>query len=164
MTDTIAVTGVVATPPSIISTGDDLHITSFRLASTQRRFDRARDRWVDGETNWFTVTTFRQLAENVGTSVVKGDKVVVTGRLRVRDWENGEKKGTNVDIEAVAVGHNLAWGTTTFTKATPASNAADADDDPAAVETESDDAFVGESVAGSADGPAFAETSARAPF
>jgi single-strand DNA-binding protein len=116
MSDTIAVTGVVATPPNPISTGDGLKITSFRLASTQRRFDRGRDRWVDGETNWYTVTTFRQLAINVGNSVVKGDKVVVTGRLRVREWESGEKKGINVDIEADSVGHDLAWGTTSFTR------------------------------------------------
>jgi single-strand DNA-binding protein len=121
MTDTIAVTGIVATQPNVISTGDDLKITSFRLASTQRRFDRGRDRWVDGDTNWYTVTTFRQLAVNVGTSVVKGDKVVVTGRLRIRDWESGDKKGINVDIEADSVGHDLAWGTTTFTRAHPAS-------------------------------------------
>jgi len=167
MTDTIAVIGVVATPPSIISTGDDLRITSFRLASTQRRFDRARDRWIDGETNWYTVTAFRQLAVNIGTSVVKGDKVVVTGRLRVRDWENGDKKGTNVDIEAVAVGHNLAWGTTTFTKAAPASTSADqaaADQSAAESEIDGDDEYRGEPASGGIDGPLFAESPTSAPF
>ena len=116
MTDTIAVSGVVATTPRPIGSSDDLKITSFRLASAQRRFDKSRDRWVDGETNWYTVTAFRQLASNVANSVVKGDRVVVTGRLRIRDWENGEKSGTNVDVEADAVGHDLAWGTTSFTR------------------------------------------------
>lgn len=118
MTDTIAVSGVVATPPSIISKTDDLTVVSFRLASTQRRFDKGRDRWVDTGTNWYSITAFRQLAVNVDRSVLKGDKVVVTGKLRVRDWENGEKKGTNVDIEASSIGHDLAWGTTTFVKST----------------------------------------------
>ena len=119
MTDTIAVSGVVATPPSIISKSDDLTVVSFRLASTQRRFDKGRDRWVDTGTNWYSITAFRQLAVNVDRSVLKGDKVVVTGKLRVRDWENGEKKGTNVDIEASSIGHDLAWGTTTFVKSSP---------------------------------------------
>jgi len=123
MSDTIAVSGIVATPPNPISTADGLRITSFRLASTQRRFDRGRDRWIDGETNWYTVTAFRQLAVNVNDSVVKGDKVVVTGRLRVREWQNGDKKGINVDIEADAVGHDLAWGTTSFTRVSHSSAA-----------------------------------------
>jgi len=158
MTDTIAVSGIVATPPSIISTGNELRITSFRLASTQRRFDRGRDRWVDGETNWYTVTTFRQLAVNVGTSVLKGDKVVVTGRLRIRDWDNGEKKGTNVDIEASSVGHDLAWGTTTFTKV---SSAAPVADEPAPGPEEE---FPSEIDDDEASAPVFAESPATAPF
>ena len=116
MTDTIAISGIVATDPNPVSTKDDLAITSFRLATKQRRFDPGRGRWIDGETNWYSVTAFRQLAANIMASVIKGDKVIVTGKLRIRDWVNGEKRGTNVDIEAIAVGHNLAWGTTTFTK------------------------------------------------
>ncbi|GAB3605996.1 single-stranded DNA-binding protein [Conyzicola nivalis] len=158
MTDTIAVTGIVATQPNVISTGDDLKITSFRLASTQRRFDRARDRWVDGETNWYTITTFRQLAVNVGTSVVKGDKVVVTGRLRIRDWESGDKKGINVDIEADSVGHDLAWGTTTFTKA---HSAAHAPVDPPARES---DEFPDANDGGATSDPAFGETPREPAF
>lgn len=116
MSDTIAISGFVATPPHTITAAGDLTITSFRIASNQRRFDRGRDRWIDGETNWYTVTTFRQLASNVATSVVKGDRVVVTGRLRVREWEAGEKSGTNVEIEADSLGHDLTWGTTSFTR------------------------------------------------
>jgi hypothetical protein len=51
MSDTITLTGIVATLPRAITTGEGLAITSFRLASSQRRFDRAQERWVDGETN-----------------------------------------------------------------------------------------------------------------
>ena len=116
MTDTITLTGLVATIPRNLVTSDKLVITSFRLASTQRRFDRGRNRWVDADTNWYTITTFRQLAVNVQHSVVKGDRVVVTGRLRIREWDTGERTGTTVDIEADAVGHDLSWGTTAFTR------------------------------------------------
>jgi single-strand DNA-binding protein len=168
MTDTIAVSGIVATQPNVISTGDDLKITSFRLASTQRRFDRGRDRWVDGDTNWYTVTTFRQLAVNVGTSVVKGDKVVVTGRLRIREWESGEKKGINVDIEADSVGHDLAWGTTTFTKAHSAATPSEPparESDEFASPREHAVEHAGESPFGEAPRePAFSEAVADAPF
>jgi single-strand DNA-binding protein len=69
-----------------------------------------------GETNWYTVTAFRQLAQNVGSSVQKGDRVVVTGRLKIRKWESGQREGMVVEIDAEAIGHDLAWGTSTFTR------------------------------------------------
>ena len=120
MSDTITLTGLVATTPKQIVTGDGLAITSFRLASTQRRFDRTEQKWVDGETNWFTVTAFRQLASNVVSSVQKGHRIVVTGRLRVRDWKTDERTGTSVDIDAEAIGHDLSWGTAQFTRSASA--------------------------------------------
>jgi single-strand DNA-binding protein len=86
------------------------------MASTHRRFDRTTKKWVDGETNWYTITAFRQLAINVAGSVSKGERVVVSGKLRVRDWDNGERAGTSVEIEAEAIGHDLTWGTSTFTR------------------------------------------------
>src|SRR5688500_14515267 len=64
MSDNIAITGVVGTDPHHHVTGQGLPITSFRLASTQRYFDRAKGSWEDGETNWYTVSAFRQLASN----------------------------------------------------------------------------------------------------
>ena len=106
MTDTITLTGLVATTPRHVTTSANLPITSFRLASTQRRFDRAQNKWIDAETNWYTITMFRQLALNAGASIKKGDRVVVSGRLRLRDWQSGEKAGTNVDVEADALGHD----------------------------------------------------------
>ena len=84
MTDHISLTGVVATTPRSLRTAEGLAITSFRLASAQRRWDRAAGTWSDGETNWYTVTCFRSLAENAAASVAKGERVVVAGRLRVR--------------------------------------------------------------------------------
>ncbi|KRE30195.1 single-stranded DNA-binding protein [Agromyces sp. Soil535] len=129
MTDNITVTGVVGGDPRVYVTTQGLAITSFRLASTRRYFDRAKGTWEDGETNWYTVSGFRQLAHNAAASVHKGDRVVVHGRLRLRAWENGEKSGTAIEIEADSIGHDLAWGTTTLTKVRRESTA-DADPSP----------------------------------
>lgn len=116
MSEHIAVTGLVATTPRHLVTQDGLPITSFRLASSQRRFDRGQNKWIDGETNWYTVTTFRQLAINGSSSISKGDRVIVSGKLHVRDWDNGERAGTSVEVEADALGHDLSWGTASFTR------------------------------------------------
>ena len=114
MSEIVTVSGLVATTPRHLVTQDGLPITSFRLAASHRRFDRKENKWIDGETNWFTVTAFRQLAINSAGSVSKGERVLVTGKLRVRDWDNGERAGTSVEVEADAIGHDLTWGTATF--------------------------------------------------
>ncbi|TFC06840.1 single-stranded DNA-binding protein [Cryobacterium mannosilyticum] len=120
MSDIITVTGIVATTPRHVVTSTGLAITTFRLASGQRRFDRAKQSWVDAETNWYTVSTFRQLAHNVVRSVRRGEHVVVAGRLRIRDWHNADKNGTAVEIEADSVGHDLTWCTTISQRAAAA--------------------------------------------
>jgi single-strand DNA-binding protein len=125
MTDSITITGTVGTDPHHHVTTQGLPITSFRLASTRRYFDRAKGSWEDGETNWYTVSAFRQLASNTSQSIRKGERVVVFGRLRLRAWETGEKSGTAVEIEADAIGHDLSWGVASYTKVRSA-RAADA--------------------------------------
>jgi single-strand DNA-binding protein len=116
MSDQYSVTGLVATTPRHLVTQDGLPITSFRLAASLRKFDRTLNRWVEAETNWFTITSFRQLAVNASMSISKGDRILVMGRLRVRDWDNGERAGTSVEIEAESIGHDLVWGSTTYTR------------------------------------------------
>ena len=147
MSEHLTVAGLVATTPRHLVTQDGLPITSFRLASSQRRFDRAQNKWIDGETNWYTITAFRQLAINSAGSVSKGDRIIVSGKLRVRDWDNGERAGTSVEIEADGIGHDLSWGSSSFTRTVLVREAEpedggensqdeDADDLPAADDTE----------------------------
>jgi single-strand DNA-binding protein len=117
MSDTITLTGLVATTPRHLVTSEALAITSFRLASTQRRYDTASQKWVDTETNWYTITAFRELATHVVGSVIKGQRVIITGNLRVRDWESGDRAGTTVEVDAETIGHDLRYGTSTFIRA-----------------------------------------------
>lgn len=123
MSDSITLTGIVATDPRHVVTGTGLHITSFRFASNQRKYDRETGTWSDGDTNWYTVSTFRQLASNVVGSVHKGQRLLVTGRLRVREWTAGDKTGTSVEIDADSLGHDLTWGSSVFTRTAPSASA-----------------------------------------
>jgi single-strand DNA-binding protein len=118
MSELVSVTGLVATTPRHIVSADGLPITSFRLASSYRKFDRDKMRWVDGETNWYTITAFRTLAMNTASSISKGERIFVYGKLNIRDWDNGERSGTSVEIEALTLGHDLCWGTSTMIRTT----------------------------------------------
>jgi single-strand DNA-binding protein len=112
----IVVTGLVATTPRHLVTADGLPITSFRLASGVSRWDNTKGEWTTAETNWFTITSFKTIAVNTAVSISKGDRVFVSGVLRVRDWDNGERAGTSVEIEADTLGPDLTWGQCNFTR------------------------------------------------
>jgi len=86
----------------------------FRFAVTPRRWDRAKEVWADGHTSFYTVWAWRALAQNLTGSVAVGEPLVVHGRLKVREEELEGQRRTFVDIEAVAVGHDLTRGTTAF--------------------------------------------------
>ena len=116
MSDSITVIGTVATDPRHVTTDEQLEVTTFRLASAQRRFDRKQQKWVDGGTNWYTIVAFRQLASNAAQSVHKGDRVIAHGRPRIRDWATEDRSGTTVEIEVDGLGHDLLWGRTEYTK------------------------------------------------
>ncbi|NQX27607.1 single-stranded DNA-binding protein [Microbacteriaceae bacterium VKM Ac-2854] len=116
MTDTVTLVGVIGTDPKRIDTAGGVMV-SFRLVSSQRRFDRTTNKWVDGAPNWYSVNVFRELAKNALASFARGDRVLVAGRLSVRPWEAGPKSGTDVVVTADALGHDLTWGTSSYTKA-----------------------------------------------
>ncbi|MFC8535290.1 single-stranded DNA-binding protein [Streptomyces sp. NPDC057249] len=86
----------------------------FRFAVTPRRWDRAKEVWADGHTSFYTVWAWRTLAANLTGSVAVGEPLVVHGRLKVREEELEGQRRTFVDIEAVAVGHDLTRGTAAF--------------------------------------------------
>jgi single-strand DNA-binding protein len=112
--DTITLTGLVATEPHQTGTSGNFPVAGFRLLSFQSHFDRAKNAWVDDDPNWYDVSAFRRLAVNVLASVSKGHRVIVTGRLRIRDWEASGRSGTNIDVNADSVGHDLSWGRTSY--------------------------------------------------
>ena len=117
MSEQITIRGLVATSPRAIATESGLAVTTFRLAAPSRRFDFESARWVSDQTNWYTVSTFRRLAENVAQSVSKGDRILVHGRIKIRDWDNGERSGTAVEIDADSLGPDLVFGTASLERA-----------------------------------------------
>jgi single-strand DNA-binding protein len=116
MTDNITVRGFVASEIRSSTTPGGVATASFRLGSTDRRFDRSSNTWVDGNTNWFTVQGYRQLAGNIGCSIRKGQRVIIVGRLKMRSWEKDGRIYHVAEIDAESVGHDLMWGSANFTR------------------------------------------------
>lgn len=100
------------------TTSGDPYVT-FRFASTVRRRKPGSTEFFDAGTSFVDVIAFRQLALNVAASVTKGAPLVVHGRMRVEQWTNGDRRGTNVEIEALSVGPDLRRGTSIFTRTGP---------------------------------------------
>lgn len=114
MSEQITVSGLVATDVKKHETADNLLMCTFRLAANTRRFDATKNTWTTTSTNWFTIVCFRQLAKNVLDSVSKGDRVVIQGKLKIRDWDNGERSGTSIEIDADHIGLDLNFGVSSF--------------------------------------------------
>ncbi|GAB3566570.1 hypothetical protein GCM10027405_25750 [Arthrobacter alkaliphilus] len=148
MNDIITVRGFVATEPKSSTTPAGTGTASFRLGSTERKFDRSNDVWVDGHTNWFRVQAFRHLAGNIGCSVKKGQRVIVVGKLKLREWEHDGRIYRAADIVAESVGHDLMWGSANFIRTTGSSSP---QNQPAAPEVEPDNPWP--SVEEDGDGP-----------
>ncbi|GAB3602026.1 single-stranded DNA-binding protein [Microbacterium aureliae] len=116
MTDTITLIGNVATDPVLKTLPGGAAVAEFRLATTHRRYDGSSGAWVDAGTNFYTVSAYRRLGEHAAASLHRGERVIVSGRLKVRQWETDTARGTSVDIDAEGLGHDLMWGVSAFTK------------------------------------------------
>lgn len=112
----ITVIGTVATPPDLQATNRGTPYAAFRLAQTERRFNPRTNRWEDGTTSWYSVTCWRSWAENVAQSLRVGDPVVVSGRLKVREFKVEGEARRQAEIDATTVGHDIRRGISSFTK------------------------------------------------
>lgn len=114
----ITVVGNVLTAPEWRrTTVSGTFVLSFKLASTSRRYDRERGAWTDGDHLRVRVVCWRRLGENVSMSVQLGDPVIVQGRLYSRDWVDDQgTRRTTYELDAVAVGHDLARGVDKFAR------------------------------------------------
>jgi single-strand DNA-binding protein len=91
-------------------------VVNFRVASNERRFDKATGGWRDGETLYVGVSAWRQLAENIHASFVMGDPIMVRGRLYTRSYEKDGRRQSITELEADAVGPDLARSTAAVTR------------------------------------------------
>jgi single-strand DNA-binding protein len=104
----VTITGNLTDDPDLKVLANGSAVVNFRLAVTARVRDG--DTWRDGDTSYFRVNAWRQLAEHTADSLGKGDRAVVIGRLKSRSWEtpDGDKRSV-VEVEADEVAPSLRW-------------------------------------------------------
>jgi len=134
MSNTTTLSGNLTRDPEIRYTREGQASANFGLAVNRRWQTRGSDEWEEA-TSFFDVVCWRDLAENVALSLVKGSRVIVTGRLEQRTWENdaGERR-SRVEVSADDVGPSLRFATAEVTKAerrVPDDEALDGSSDPA---------------------------------
>jgi single-strand DNA-binding protein len=111
----ITVVGFVALDPHFEVLASGTSLMSLRIGSTPRRFDRDLGQWRDEDPMYLTVSCWRSLADNLQACELKrGDPVVVTGKLRIREYTKDGERRFSAQIEATTVGHDLSRGVARF--------------------------------------------------
>lgn len=105
MTDTqITVVGNLTGDPELRFTPGGTAVANFTVASTPRTYDKQTQQWVDGEALFVRCRVWRDYAENVAESLTKGARVIVTGKLKARSYQDrdgNQRTAWEVDVEEV---------------------------------------------------------------
>jgi single-strand DNA-binding protein len=117
--NTVTLVGNATRDPELRYTAGGAATASFGLAVNRRWQNRQTQEWEE-QVSFFNVVAWREMAENIGETITKGTRVVVTGRLEQRSWETpqGEKR-TVVEVVADEIGPSLRWATATVTRNAP---------------------------------------------
>jgi single-strand DNA-binding protein len=116
--NTITLRGFVTAEPKFWQgTPTQTPVAEIRLGSTPRRLNRTTGEWEDGDTSYYTVKCWRRLAVNVKGSLRKGDMILVRGKVVMRTWvDDQQRTRVQMQVEADAVGHDLAYGWSHFNR------------------------------------------------
>ena len=113
----ITVIGNLTADPELRFTPSGAAVANFTVASTPRTFDKQTNEWKDGEALFLNCSVWRQAAENAAESLVRGMRVIVSGRLKARSYETREgEKRTVFEIDVDEVGPSLKYATAKVSK------------------------------------------------
>ncbi|MFM7534904.1 MAG: single-stranded DNA-binding protein [Acidimicrobiales bacterium] len=106
---TVTLVGNLTRDPELRFTQGGRAIATLGLAVSRRY--QVNNEWQE-QTSFFNVVAWGQLGENAASSLSKGTRVLVTGRLEQRSYEtqDGEKRSV-VEVIADEIGPSLRWAT-----------------------------------------------------
>jgi single-strand DNA-binding protein len=110
-------TGNLTDNPDVKFTRSGAAYAKFTVAYTPRFYDKTKNEWRDGEPLFLNCTAWRDLATNIGESLGKGARVIVTGRLRQNRWETKEgEKRSMIVLDVDDIGPSLRFASATVKK------------------------------------------------
>lgn len=114
--NTVVLVGNVTRDPELRFTPTGAATASFGLAVNRKWQNRQTQEWEE-QVSFFDVVCWREMAENVGESLARGSRVIVTGRLEQRTWEtpDGDKR-SKIELVADEIGPSLRWATAQIAK------------------------------------------------
>jgi single-strand DNA-binding protein len=114
---TLTITGNLTTDPELRFTGTGTAVAAFTVAASRRVYDQATGQWQDGDTLFLRCSAWRELADHAAESLTKGTRVIVTGRLKQRQYETTEgDKRTVYEVDVEDLGPSLKWATAKIAK------------------------------------------------
>ena len=114
--NTVTIVGNLTRDPELRFTPSGQATATFGVAVNRSWTDRNTNERKE-QTSFLDVVTWGQLAENAAQSLTRGTRVVVSGRLDQRSWENQEgEKRSKIEITADEVSPSLRWATVEITK------------------------------------------------
>jgi single-strand DNA-binding protein len=114
----ITVVGNLTADPELRYTQGGLAVANFTIASTPRTFDRQANDWKDGDALFLRASCWREFAEHVAGSLTKGSRVIATGRLKQRNYDDRDgNKRTAIELEVDEIGPSLRYATAQVTRA-----------------------------------------------
>ncbi|MDQ1111873.1 single-strand DNA-binding protein [Microbacterium testaceum] len=119
----ITVVGNLTADPELRYTQNGLPVANFTIASTPRTFDRQANEWKDGEALFLRASVWREFAEHVAGSLTKGSRVIASGRLKQRSYQDREGNNrTSIELEVDEIGPSLRYATAQVTRAAGGGN------------------------------------------
>ena len=114
---TCTLTGNLTADPELRFTPSGAAVANFTVAATSRTLDKTTNQWRDGQALFLRCTLWRQRAENLTESLRRGDRVIVTGRLRQRSFQTREgDQRTMIELDVDEIGASLKFTTLKLTK------------------------------------------------
>ena len=103
MTD-ITITGNLTADPELRFTPQGKPCASLQIA-VNKRVKQPDGSWGDGPTSYYRCTAWGQLAEHVTGSLTKGARVIVQGRLEIREYETRDgQRRTAAEVQVDDIG------------------------------------------------------------
>lgn len=114
----ITVVGNLTADPELRYTQSGRAVANFTIASTPRTFDRQTNEWKDGDALFLRASCWAEFAEHVAGSLTKGMRVVATGRLTQRNYDDRDgNKRTSIELQVDEIGPSLRYATAQVTRA-----------------------------------------------